>query len=135
VRRRKIAVRIYVRYALLMLPGTLLLALGMTAAQRWLDFPVWYIWCVLGLWLLKEAILFPFVWESYDFDRPGISRALVGERGEARQRLDPSGYIQVGGELWKAEKTPAEKVIYPGEKVRIVRRDGLRLIVERFDRL
>jgi len=133
VRDRKIAIRIYVRYGLLMLPGTLLLVLGMVFVQRWLGFPNWYIWCVTGLWLLKELILFPFVWQSYDFERPGISRSLIGERAEAREKLDPLGYVQVGGELWKAENAAAAEVIYPGERVRILQRDGLKLIVERDD--
>ena len=58
---------------------------------------------IIGAWLAKDIIMFPYVWRAHDINRPGISRSMIGECGIVKKRLDPSGYIQIGGELWRAE--------------------------------
>jgi membrane-bound serine protease (ClpP class) len=52
---------------------------------------------------------------------------LMGQVGEARTMIDPTGSVQVGSELWTAR---AETPIEEGSKVRVHDRDGLILIVE-----
>jgi membrane-bound serine protease (ClpP class) len=54
----------------------------------------------------------------------------LGEIGEVRTALDPTGSIYVAGELWTAR---SEKVLEPGEKVKVLDREGLLLIVEPVD--
>lgn len=57
--------------------------------------------------------------------------SLPGRTGIARQELNPSGSVQLGGELWSAELAPGEEAIPPGARVRVERIDGVRLIVRR----
>ncbi len=53
--------------------------------------------------------------------------ALVGQIGEARNRIHEEGSVQVGGELWSAR---SDTEIPAGSKVRVVRRDGFVIVVE-----
>lgn len=60
--------------------------------------------------------------------RPNLDPSnVLGQVGDVRTALDPTGSIHVAGELWTAR---AQEPIQPGEKVRVVERDGLLLIVE-----
>ena len=97
--------------------------------EHWVVMPAWLFWSVIFLWLVKEVIIFPFVWHAHDPDRPGLSRTMIGARGIAKERLNPDGYILVGGELWKAEHIETEQPIERGEHVRIVKIRGLKLFV------
>ena len=53
---------------------------------------------------------------------------LVGKTGEARTRVEEEGSVQVDGELWSAR---SEKTIPAGSSVRVLRREGFVLIVEK----
>ena len=53
---------------------------------------------------------------------------LVGKIGEARTRVEEEGSVQVDGELWSAR---SEKTIPAGSSVRVLRREGFVLIVEK----
>jgi len=53
---------------------------------------------------------------------------LVGTIGEARTRIADEGSVMVAGELWSAR---SDKVISAGSKIRVVRRDGFVLVVEK----
>jgi membrane-bound serine protease (ClpP class) len=53
---------------------------------------------------------------------------LIGQIGEARTRVSDEGSVQIGGELWSAR---SEKPISAGSMVRVVRREGFILIVEK----
>src|SRR5215210_759363 len=53
---------------------------------------------------------------------------LVGQIGEARTKVDEDGSVQVAGELWSAR---SDKPIAAGTPIRVVRRDGFVLIVEK----
>jgi membrane-bound serine protease (ClpP class) len=60
--------------------------------------------------------------------RPSLDPSnVLGEVGDVRTALDPTGSIYVAGELWTAR---AQRTIRLGEKVRVVDREGLLLIVE-----
>jgi len=99
--------------------------------QKWEKLPAWFIWGLVALWIAKDAILFPFVWRSYDWSHPSDEfNSLIGTEGTAMEPLTPSGYIKIRGELWKAvvanENAPVEK----GEAIRVKGNQGLTLIVE-----
>jgi membrane-bound serine protease (ClpP class) len=53
---------------------------------------------------------------------------LVGQIGEARTRVSDEGSVQVNGELWSAR---SEKPIPAGSSVRVIRREGFILVVEK----
>jgi membrane-bound serine protease (ClpP class) len=54
--------------------------------------------------------------------------ALVGQVGEARTNVDAEGSVLISGELWSAK---SDKTIAAGSAVRVIRRDGFVLIVEK----
>jgi membrane protein implicated in regulation of membrane protease activity len=120
---------VILRYALLQIPG-LFAAAGITALlRRWGVLPDGYACVVLGLWLLKDLVLFPFVWRAYDWDDPGQTGSMIGKRGRVTRTLAPSGHVQIGGELWLAEAVEPSPQIEEGEWVEVERVDGLRLFV------
>lgn len=53
---------------------------------------------------------------------------LVGQTGEARTRIHDDGSVQVAGELWSARSNEA---ISAGSAVRVLRREGFILVVEK----
>ena len=71
---------------------------------------------------MSEATRGPVRW-------PGISRSMIGAFGIVKERLDPAGYIQIAGELWKAERIDTAEPIQKGERVRVVKMEGLKLFV------
>jgi membrane-bound serine protease (ClpP class) len=54
--------------------------------------------------------------------------ALIGQTGETRTKVADEGSVLVAGELWSAR---SEKPIAAGSTVRVLRRDGFVLIVEK----
>jgi membrane-bound ClpP family serine protease len=54
--------------------------------------------------------------------------SLVGKTGEARTRVQDEGSVQVDGELWSAR---SDRAIPPGSSIRVLRREGFILIVEK----
>jgi len=121
--------RILVRYVLLQLPGLALLVLILVFVQSWVDLSAWVVWGFITIWVVKDAILFPFVRRAYDWDRPQGANSMVGARGIAKERLAPSGYVQIRGELWKAALMEGSPPLEKGERVRVEGAFGLRLAV------
>jgi membrane protein implicated in regulation of membrane protease activity len=122
-------VKILVRYILLQVPGTALLVLILIQLGNRFDLPVWSVWGLIAISAAKDAILFPFVWSAYDWDRQEEVNSMVGRRGIAKERLAPSGYIQISGELWKAKVVEGNPPIEKGEGVRVEEMQGLTLLV------
>lgn len=119
------------KYALCQLPGVLLAGGVLFLLHWWGGFPEWLAWTLLGVWILKDLLLFPFVWPAYSTEPPAAP--MVGRIGEVRDRLDPDGYVRVGEELWRAELTPGAPPINHGKRVRVLDQRGLTLIVEEAD--
>ena len=128
-RLKEIPSRVYIRYGLLTIPGTVVLILVLIVVQNWVPLPYWLRVTLIFLWIAKEAILFPFTWRAYDHNGSEVSSPMIGERGRTRERLAPTGYIQVQSELWKAEIMPGESSIEKDKWVRIMKREGLILFV------
>lgn len=59
---------------------------------------------------------------SHDLD------GLVGQVGEAKTRVHSEGSVQVAGELWSAR---SDNPIPTGSSIRVVKRDGFVLVVEK----
>jgi len=128
-RLKEIPSRVYIRYGLLATPGTVVLVLVLIVVQNWVSLPFWLWVTLIFLWIAKEVILFPFTWRAYDSNGSEVSSSMIGERGRTRERLAPTGYIQVQSELWKAEIMPGESSIEKDKWVRILKREGLILFV------
>lgn len=77
------------------------------------------------LWLaVRKSMEAAFARPTHDLD------ALVGQVGEARTDIHEEGSVQVGKELWSAR---SEQSIPTGSRIRVVRRDGFVVVVERQD--
>ncbi|MDD5204109.1 MAG: NfeD family protein [Desulfobacterales bacterium] len=120
------------RYVLFQLPGLGALILLLVVLESWVELPGWVLWAAPAGWIAKDIFLFPFVWRAY---LPSLSEGdrLIGETGITKQRLDPSGYIFIRGELWKAELETDQSAqsVEEGETVTVVGKDRLTLFVRR----
>jgi len=121
--------RIITKYVLLQAPGLVILTVLLVLAKRWVDLPSWFVWGLITLWIAKDIALFPLTWRAYDQDRERAVGSMVGAWGTAEEQLNPSGYIRVGGELWKAEVMGNVRPIEKGERVLVQEIHGLTLLV------
>ena len=122
--------RIVVRYALFQIPDLLILVLILFVLQWWMDLPWWLYGCISGLWVVKDVLIFPFIWNAYEQPRPGETRSLIGMEGVAEEKLAPSGYVRVHGELWQSEVMKNKAPIEKGETVLVKGAYGLTLLVQ-----
>lgn len=87
--------------------------------------------------ILASALVTGFLWlavrksmeaastrPSHDLD------GVLGMSGEARTDVRDEGSVQVGGELWSAR---SENLIPKGSSIRVVRRDGFVVVVEKVE--
>ena len=130
-KRSAIKPAVYGRYGVLCAVELVALALVLVVVRQWTALPGWLFGGIVAAWIVKDVVLFPFVWRAYDPEAPGVTRSggMTGARGIAREVLDPCGYVQVRGELWKAERADGSPPIAAGSRVRVVRREGLTLFV------
>ena len=129
--RRAWSIKLLVRYALLQLPAIVLLILLLILVQRWVKLPAWFTWGLIAFWITKDVVLFPLTWRAYDRSHKESADWMIGLRGIAEDRLSPSGYVHVRGELWRAEVEESSEPIEKGEGVRIYGNRGLTLLVHR----
>jgi membrane-bound serine protease (ClpP class) len=59
------------------------------------------------------------------------AESMLGKTGTARTSVDDAGQVQLGSELWSAEKSPESENISKGDHVEVVEVRGLRLIVKK----
>ncbi len=88
-------------------------------------------WLVMGMTaFFASVILFvgQRVWEAQRLVVQTGSEALLGATGEVISALDPEGTVRLRGEVWTA-RTEGDH-IQPGGRVRVVRVDGVVLVVE-----
>ena len=125
----KIPGRIYLKYVLLNIPELAVVVLILMIIENWVALPLWLFWSIIGLWIVKDALLFPFVWRAYDWDRFEPSGSMIGIQGIVRRRLAPSGYVRMRGELWRAERLGEGPPIEAGQTVRVEKVEGLTVFV------
>lgn len=115
------------KYVLTQIPGwlgaALFLWLGVTVGL-----PVWLAASFWAAWVVKDLVLFPAMRAVF---RPPAATRPIGARAQTVDRLAPSGYVRVNGELWPARTHGA--VIEPGHPVIVTSASGLTLIVEEAD--
>ena len=122
--------RTLTRYYLFQIPGWLFAAVLLVVLQSWLGLPAWVALTVLGVVVLKDVVCYPFLRKAYQLEASGAAQ-LVGQRGVARDTLDPTGYVYVHGELWRARAEPGAAAIPAGSEVTIVHGDRMMLTVAR----
>lgn len=122
--------RILLKYTLLQLPELAIVVFLLMLLGQWIEIPLWIFWGIIGVWVAKDVVLYPFVWRAYDWGRQIENNPMMGLTGTSKERLDPSGYVAVRGELWKAEVITYGHIIEKGQNVRIKGIRGLTLLVE-----
>lgn len=85
--------------------------------------------------LISSGLVAVFLWFLFRKAFEAISRrpthdleALVGQIGEAKSAIHGDGSVYVAGEIWSAR---SDSEIPAGSHVRVVRRDGFTLVVEK----
>ncbi len=126
--------RIVLRYALYQIPDVAIFVLILFVIHQWVDLSLGLFIGIISLWMAKYVFVFSFVWRAYDKPRPGDVTSLIGTQGIAEERLDPSGYIRVHGELWRAEVIGKTMAIEKGQRVLIETAYGLTLLVKPFQK-
>jgi len=121
--------RVARRYAAYQLPGQLFVLGLALAAWEWFGAPDWLAWAAPLAWVVKDAMLFPFVWRSYEPD-DAVTSDLLGQIAVSDEALDPAGWVRLGPELWRALVVPGGGLVLRGAKVRVVGVEGLVLHVE-----
>ena len=128
--KRRWSRRVVIKYILLQLPALVFLVLILHLVRLWVYMSAWLIWGMIVLWVVKDVMLFPFVWRSYDQELPSDANSMVGLHGIAKNSLTPSGYVEVHGELWRAEVVEGAPFVESGRGVRVKQIRGLTLIVQ-----
>jgi membrane-bound ClpP family serine protease len=121
----------YIGLQLLQLALVVVAAFGL---QIWLEWPVWVPWAAVIAWVIKEIAIYPFVRESLLAARPrGGADELRGAVGIAQEEMAPAGWIEVRGELWRAEVAVDSARVSKGARVRVREVRGLMLEIEPHD--
>ena len=126
---RRWSSKILLRYFLLQLPGIFFIAALIIFLYliKAVSFKV--IWIVLAVWVIKDIVLYPFLWRSYDLSPNSGKYQMIGQRGVALEAINPTGYVMVKGESWSARLKNKKSVIRKDEPVYVSDVQGLTLIV------
>ena len=128
--RKGWSARVVLRYALLQVPFTALVTFVLIWVRKWVDLPLWFICGLVAFLVIKDIVLFPFVWRAYDPDSPALTSTMEGARGIAINDLHFSGYVEIGAERWQAEVIEGNPPIRRGQRVRVHGIKGLTLLVQ-----
>ena len=79
--RKGWSARVVLRYALLQVPFTALVIVVLIWVRKWVDLPIWFICGLVAFLVIKDIVLFPFVWRAYDPDSPALTNTMEGARG------------------------------------------------------
>ncbi len=122
--------RTIAKYILFQLPELSVVSVLAIGARSWVELPDWAAAAIIGVWVMKDLVMFPFVRVAYQPSSRGGATGLVGARGTAQDSLCPSGYVRISAELWRAELEPGAPPVEPGGRIRVVGVRGLTLSVE-----
>ncbi len=122
--------RTIVRYTLFQIPDLILLGLGVAAAVRWWNLPVFAAYGLLAAWVAKDVMMYPILRVAYEGGGSSGVEAIHGALGVVTEPLVPSGYVRLGSERWKAELVCGSETVSVGSAIRVVELRGLTLIVE-----
>src|SRR5690606_28513654 len=91
------------KYWALQLPGIVVVAVVLLWVADHFAWPLWIVWTMVALWVIKDAILYLLLWRAYlPSDPSALPYPVEGAQGVATERIDPSGHVRIWGELWRA---------------------------------
>jgi membrane protein implicated in regulation of membrane protease activity len=105
-----------------------MVSLGALGLWAWKLVPGWLAAGMVTVWLVKDLALYPVVRRAFGPSEAAADR-VVGETAVAIERLDPRGYVRLRGELWRAELLNRGLAVDAGERVVVLRAEGLTLLV------
>jgi len=124
------SLKVLLRYIILQLPVLILLIVLYIVSKNYESVPSLLILIFLLLWLAKDIILYPFVWKAYVPRDIKESVSMLGKKGRALTNIDPTGSVEVRGEIWNARAVQESNSIREHETIRVVEVQGLTLMVE-----
>jgi membrane-bound ClpP family serine protease len=119
-----------VRYALLQLPVLSLVILILFILRGPLNLALWAVLLIVAAWIAKDFLMFFFVWRAYVPSGAAEPTKMIGKEGITTQDINPSGYVEINGELWYAESFTKSGKIQIGSEIIVREVHGLTLFVE-----
>lgn len=117
------------RYALLQIPGLLLVILLLTLGLQWGWITTTTATVVFLGWLVKDILLFPLYRPALRADAPPTgSEGMVGALGVCRTAVNGTGMVQIRGENWQCRSDNGRRLA-PGERVEVCAGEGMILTV------
>jgi len=120
-----IAPRSFARYLAWQAPSWLIAGAALFWLWETVGLATWLAIGALALYVAKDLALYPALRAT--FRAPAPTRP-IGRRAQAVERLAPSGYVRVDGELWNARAVGGH--VTAGSAVIVRAADGFTLIVE-----
>ena len=109
----------FCKILLLQIPGWILTALILLGLHHWLGLPFWLTSGLFVGLVVKDFIWYPSMRTAYESNVRTGAEQLIDAQGVVQTELNPQGYVQVRGELWRAEVEPDAASIARGSSVRV----------------
>lgn len=123
--------KVIIRYSLFQIPSLLIVMLLVFSVNHWYRLDNVIIMIIILLWILKDILIFPFVWKAYCHKDRDKSKTILNEIGTAIDTINPKGYVKIRGEIWQAELDDIGIPICQGESIEVVEINGLKLKVRK----
>ena len=117
------------RYTAFQIPSWLIAGGAGWMLCSWLGQPRWVALLILGVWVIKDYALYPWLRSVYAVDPRRPIEQLIGLRGHPVEPLLPTGYVRVRGELWLARAAEEIHAAGADSVVEVVGVDGASLVV------
>lgn len=123
--------KIIIRYSLFQIPSLLIVTLLVFTVNHWYILDNTIIVMIILFWILKDILIFPFVWKAYSHKDRDKSKTILNQHGVAVDSINPKGFVKINGEIWQAELVEPNDPINQGQPIEVVEIDGLKLKVRK----
>ena len=123
--------KIIIRYSLFQIPSLLIVTLLVFTVNHWYILDNTIIVMIILFWILKDILIFPFVWKAYSHKDRDKSKTILNQHGVAVDTINPKGFVKINGEIWQAELVEPNDPINQGQPTEVVEIDGLKLKVRK----
>ena len=123
--------KIIIRYSLFQIPSLLIITLLVFTVNHWYILDNAIIVMIILFWILKDILIFPFVWKAYSHKDRDKSKTILNQHGVAVDSINPKGFVKINGEIWQAELVELNDPINQGQPIEVVEIDGLKLKVRK----
>ncbi len=129
----KITKKIILKYTILQIPGLGLITLILYILSFFISIAQYVHIIILSIWIVKDIVMFPFVWRSFDSSSSDITRVMIGKTGTAKQDVHSEGYVIIGSEQWKAVPDATSATINKHDNIQVTDINGLTVTIKRID--